>query len=152
MKTFSKLDSMFGVEDTDPSPASIPTASQITIEDDAELARKTLRDLIAKGEKALEGILRVAENSEHPRAYEVSGQMIKSVSDLAKDLLEIQKRKQDLAKKDPDAKKNNVTNNNLIFAGSTQELLKVLRQEQESFSKPPLAIAGEVIDAEIIED
>jgi hypothetical protein len=155
--TFENLDEKFGVVET-PSTALVPVKKeQAEVEDDAELARRTLRDLIDKGNGALDGIIRVAENSEHPRAYEVASQLIKSVSELAKDLLEVQKQKKELQKDDvPEQTPQQIgTQNNLIFAGSTHDLLKVLRQQALEAVKPPPALEGEVVDAtdvEIIEE
>jgi hypothetical protein len=79
--------------------------------------------LISKGNEAVDGILHIAKNSDHPRAYEVVGQLIKTVSDVAKDLLEVQKRKKELEK--IDAPKIQTQNN--LFVGSTSELLKAMK-------------------------
>ena len=65
------------------------------VEDDAEFARTNIRDLISKGNSAIDNLLLVANASEHPRAYEVAAGLIKNLADLNKDLLEIQKRKRD---------------------------------------------------------
>jgi hypothetical protein len=96
------------------------------IEDDAEFARQNLRDLIEKGNDAAEHIIAVAKQSDHPRAFEVVAGMLKNLSDMNKDLLEIQKRKQDLQPKTT----NNTQNINVdkaVFVGSTAELLKQLK-------------------------
>ena len=69
------------------------------IQDDADYARKNLRNLIDKGSVAVDNILLVAAASEHPRAYEVAAGMLKNLADMNKDLLELQKRKQDLQPK-----------------------------------------------------
>ena len=97
------------------------------MEDDAAHARETLRNLIDKGNEAIDGILHIAKNSDHPRAYEVAGQLIKTVSDTAKDLLEVQKRKKDLEKED----KPKIQTQNNLFVGSTHELLKAMKQAAE---------------------
>lgn len=123
--TFDNLDDKFDV-----TPTTSETLEQLNtpvIEDDALHARQTLRDLIEKGNTAIDGILHIAKNSDHPRAYEVAGQLIKTVSDTAKDLLEVQKRKKDLEK---DEKPKIQTQNNL-FVGSTHELLKAMKQLQQ---------------------
>jgi predicted nucleic acid-binding Zn-ribbon protein len=99
----------------------------VEIEDDAAHARDTLRKMIEKGHEAVDGILHIAKNSDHPRAYEVAGQLIKTVSDTAKDLLEIQKRKKELEK---DEKPKIQTQNNL-FVGSTHDLLKAMKKAQQ---------------------
>lgn len=117
------LDEKFNVVPVIPSevfPAAIPS-----IEDDAQHARETLHNLISKGNEAVDGILHIAKNSDHPRAYEVVGQLIKTVSDVAKDLLEVQKRKKELEK--IDAPKIQTQNN--LFVGSTSELLKAMKSQ-----------------------
>jgi hypothetical protein len=98
-----------------------------SVEDDAAHARETLRTLIDKGNEAIDGILHIAKNSDHPRAYEVAGQLIKTVSDTAKDLLEVQKRKKELEKED----KPKIQTQNNLFVGSTHELLKAMKQVQQ---------------------
>jgi hypothetical protein len=99
------------------------------VEDDAEFARTNIRDLISKGNSAIDNLLLVANASEHPRAYEVAAGLIKNLADLNKDLLEIQKRKRDL---DPSQSKNNSTTNidKAVFVGSTTELVKFLKNNK----------------------
>ena len=99
------------------------------VEDDAEFARTNIRELISKGNTAIDNLLQVATASEHPRAYEVAAGLIKNLGDLNKDLLEIQKRKRDL---DPTQSKNNSTTNidKAVFVGSTTELVKFLKNNK----------------------
>ncbi len=99
------------------------------VEDDAEFARTNIRELISKGNTAIDNLLLVANQSEHPRAYEVAAGLIKNLADLNKDLLEIQKRKRDL---DPTQTKNNSTTNidKAVFVGSTTELVKFLKNNK----------------------
>jgi hypothetical protein len=120
--TFTNLDEKFGVVSTTNEESN--TSILPVVEDDAQHARETLRNLIDKGNEAIDGILHIAKNSDHPRAYEVAGQLIKTVSDTAKDLLEIQKRKKDLEKED----KPKIQTQNNLFVGSTHELLKAMNQ------------------------
>ncbi len=99
------------------------------VDDDAEFARQNIRDLIVKGNDAASHIVEIAKQSEHPRALEVAAGMLKNLSDMNKDLLEIQKRKQDLQPKVT----NNTQNLNIdkaVFVGSTAELLKQLRENK----------------------
>ena len=82
----------------------IPVSTEIveikdTIEDDADFARQNLRDLIGKGNEAADHIIAVAKQSDHPRAFEVVSGLLKNLADMNKDLLEVQKRKQDLQPK-----------------------------------------------------
>ena len=99
------------------------------IEDDADFARSNIRDLIQKGNVAIDSLLQVANASEHPRAYEVAAGLIKNLGDLNKDLMEIQKRKRDL---DPTQSKNNSTTNidKAVFVGSTTDLVKFLKNNK----------------------
>ena len=98
------------------------------IDDDANFARENIRTLIEKGNLAVDGILHVAKESEHPRAYEVAANLIKNLSDLNKDLMEIQKRKKDLA---PQAQKSGDINvDKAVFVGSTTELVKFLKSNK----------------------
>ena len=68
----------------------------------------------------------LARSSEHPRAYEVTGQIMKTVSDVAKDLLSLQKQKQDIDRPNKDATPQIAQQNNILFTGSTEDLLKML--------------------------
>ncbi len=122
---FENLDDKFEVVST--TPQAIEKFEKTPVDDDADHARETLRTLIDKGNEAIDGILHIAKNSDHPRAYEVAGQLIKTVSDTAKDLLEVQKRKKDLEKED----KPKIQTQNNLFVGSTHELLKAMKQAQE---------------------
>jgi hypothetical protein len=82
-----------------------------------------------KGQQAVDGILDVAEASDHPRAYEVAGQLIKNVADTADKLIDLQKKMKDL---DAEDKKNTPsTVNNTMFIGSTAELQKMLKKQKE---------------------
>jgi len=122
--TFDNLNDKFNVMKTEEDTTAIVP---VPLDDDAAHARETLRNLIDKGNEAIDGILHIAKNSDHPRAYEVAGQLIKTVSDTAKDLLEVQKRKKDLEKED----KPKIQTQNNLFVGSTHELLKAMKQAAE---------------------
>lgn len=96
------------------------------IESDFDQTRKNLRLLLMQGEDALIGALEVAKSSEHPRAFEVVGNLIKQLADVNQQLMDIHKQKQNLESKDDSSSKKNVTNNNAIFVGSTAELNKLI--------------------------
>jgi hypothetical protein len=106
---------------------SAPVVAKDHTEDDAEFARKNIRNLIEKGNVAMDNLLIVAKESEHPRAYEVAAGFIKNLSDLNKDLLEVQKRKKDLTGETQSAKNINV--DKAVFVGSTTELVKFLKNK-----------------------
>lgn len=99
------------------------------VEDDAEFARQNLRDLIEKGNDAADHIISVAKQSDHPRAFEVVAGMLKNLADMNKDLLEVQKRKQDLQPKITNNTQN-LTIDKAVFVGSTAELLKQLKENK----------------------
>jgi len=137
MKNIPELDKIFDISPVDEVdlPTTLPAVSdaqskQLDQEDDYQLARNTLRNLIVKSEDTLDQMIDLAKNSEHPRTYEVAGQLIKTVSDVAKDLIELQKKVKDLKKDEPDNIKN-ITNNNVVFAGSTAELMKMLGKKDD---------------------
>ena len=97
------------------------------IQKDYEYTRGNLYSLIEKGQEALNGILEVAQGSDHPRAYEVAGQLIKSVADTTDKLLDLQKKIKDIEEDSPKTTTNNVTNN-ALYVGSTSDLAKLLKQ------------------------
>ena len=96
------------------------------VEKDYKYTRGQLYSLIEKGQEAINGIMEVAGESASPRAYEVAGQLIKSVADSTDKLMDLQKKMKDI---DEDSTKtqNNVTNN-ALFVGSTSELSKLLKK------------------------
>ena len=96
------------------------------IKKDYDYSRGQLYDVIEKGQEALSGILDVANNTDHPRAYEVAGQLLKSVSDATEKLMALQQKMQDL--EEGPKSKQKVTNNNALFVGSTAELSKLIKQ------------------------
>ena len=105
------------------------TANELTIKNndidqDYNYTRDNLKEVIGKGSVALDGILELAQESEHPRAYEVVGQIIKSVVDANIQLIELQKNIKALNKKESKGP-NNITN--ALFVGSTHELQKLLK-------------------------
>lgn len=99
----------------------------IDISNDYVESRKNYYDLIEKGQEAIDGILDFAKESEHPRAYEVAAQLIKNVSEVNTQLIDLQKKMQDL--RDSKSIPNNVTNaiENAVFVGSTSELQKLIK-------------------------
>ena len=96
------------------------------VQKDYDFVRGELYNVIEKGQEALTGALDVANNTDHPRAYEVTGQLVKSVSDAAEKLIDLQKKMQDI--EEGRKSKQKVTNNNALFVGSTAELSKLIKQ------------------------
>ena len=96
---------------------------------DFEIGRENLYKLLDKGNDAIDGILALAKEGEHPRAYEVAGQLIKTVADVSKDLLELQEKLKKI-KDVPDKGPKSVTN--ALFVGSTTELQKLLKDKKQN--------------------
>ncbi len=104
----------------------IPTASE-SMENDYKYGRETLYSLVERGQDAIDGILDLCKETEHPRAYEVAGQLIKTVGDTAEKLLDLQKKMKDLQNENEGVK----TQHNHLYVGSTSELQKFLKKENK---------------------
>jgi len=98
------------------------------IKRDYEYTRSNLYSLIEKGQETLDGIMELAQESDSPRAYEVAGQIIKSVADTADKLIDLQKKMKDVYKNDDNSPK--TITNNALFVGSTAELAKFLKNQK----------------------
>lgn len=96
------------------------------IKKDYEYTRANLYSLIEKGQEAIDGIMEIAGEGGSARAYEVAGQLIKSVGDVTDKLIDLQKKLKEV--EDDSPKSTNNTTNNAIFVGSTSELSKILKQ------------------------
>ena len=130
MKT-DGLDDAFNVE-TSIVPAEIEKVQKKEkqnpdhISKDYEYTRGNLYSIIEKGQEAIDGILELAQDSEMPRAYEVAGQLIKSVSDATDKLMDLQKKLKDV-NEEQQKSPTNVTN--ALFVGSTADLAKLIKSE-----------------------
>lgn len=93
-------------------------------EDDYEYVRKNIKDLIAKGSTAIDDLLIIASSTEHPRIYEVLGQLLKTISDQNKDLIDIRIKAKGTKPEEP---KGDTNIQNAMFIGSTADLLKQLK-------------------------
>ena len=100
---------------------------------DYEYTRGNLYSIIEKGQEAIDGILEIAQESEMPRAYEVAGQLIKSVSDATDKLIDLQKKLKDV--NEEEKAKGPSTVNNALFVGSTSELSKLLKAQTKKEDK-----------------
>ena len=96
------------------------------VEDDYDIARGNLRELLLTGQAALMQALEVAKQSEHPRAFEVVGNLIKQLADVNQQLMDLHQQKQKLDGTTGKAADKQVTNNNAIFVGSTEDLSKMI--------------------------
>ena len=106
--------------------------SKDDITKDYEYTRGNLYSIIEKGQEAINGILELAQESEMPRAYEVAGQLIKSVSDATDKLMDLQKKLKDVEEDTKPKGPNTV--NNALFVGSTAELAKMIKESDLSSS------------------
>ena len=131
MENYESIDKALNISETDIVPAKQenPKKDNPTkineIEKDYDYTRANLYSIIEKGQEAINGIMEVAGESASPRAYEVAGQLIKSVADTTDKLMDLQKKIKDVNEDSP--KTNNVTNN-ALFVGSTSELSKMLKK------------------------
>lgn len=103
------------------------------IKKDYEYTRGHLYSLIEKGQESLDGIMELAQESSSPRAYEVAGQILKSVADTADKLMELQKKVKDLDAEAASGPKS--VTNNAVFVGSTAELSKFLKNSIKDSDK-----------------
>ena len=135
----NELDKAFdiveSIEDVTPKPEVTKPPKKVEaidqVQDDYEYARGNLYALVDKGQEAVNGALDLAMSSDHPRAYEVAGQLIKHVGDVADKLMALQKDKK--AVKEESAKK--VVTNNSLFVGSTADLQKMLKEASKKKDK-----------------
>jgi len=105
--------------------------SNRNVDDDYEFSRSTYYELIEKGKESLSDMMAVAASTEHPRAYEVLGSLIKQISDVNDRLMDLNKKHKDIKKKEDDVKAlpgGNVTNN--LFVGSTTDLQRMILDQQ----------------------
>lgn len=110
-----------------PTPSTASTANN-SIAEDAAYARENIRGLIANSMPTLQNLITIADNSQHPRAYEVVTQFIKAISDLNKDLMDIHKKETELTKTDTPSNGAGINVKNAVFVGTTKELREHLKQ------------------------
>jgi hypothetical protein len=133
MSAYDKLDDAFNIIPHEEVSVEIVKHNEESdsddIKSDYEYSRGQLYDLIQKGQKAIDGIMDVAKNSDHPRAYEVAFQGMKNIADMTDKLIDLQKKMKTI---DEDIVKQNgpTTVNNTMFVGSTAELQKFLKQSK----------------------
>ena len=128
--TFDKLDKTFNIDSAiekveDTTTEIKKLSDNKDLQNDYEYSRGQLYNLVEKGQEAINGILDVAQNSDHPRAYEVAGNLIKNVADITDKVVEPQGKMKDI-----NQEKKQTTNNvtNAMFVGSTSELQKMLKE------------------------
>jgi hypothetical protein len=125
MKTDKSLADIFDINPIGTQSLPAPIVVQSDIDSDFEFARNNIRELAEKGKFAVDNILQVASATDHPRAYEVAANLLKSMSDINKDLIELQKKKRDLM---PQKEQPQITVDKAVFIGSTSDLIKQIKQ------------------------
>ena len=124
-----KLNDIMGIEseiktETAEVVKKVPQRSE-NIETDYRYARENLYSLVERGQDAIDGILELSKETEHPRAYEVAGQLIKTVSDTAEKLIDLQKKLKDI-----EGESQVKTQHNHLYVGSTSALQKFLKKSK----------------------
>lgn len=94
-------------------------------ENDVEYSRQKMKELIDMSSEAIQNMMALAAETEHPRAFEVLSNMIKQASEMSQDLVKLQKTRKEITQSKEESKSN--TTNNAIFVGSTNELQKFLK-------------------------
>jgi hypothetical protein len=123
-------------------PAPVPRKvdeSKTDVDNDYDYSRENYYNLIEKGQQAIEGILDIAKEGQHPRAYEVAGQLIGQVAQVTDKLQDLQKKLKDLKEV---TKKSDTKIQNALFVGSTAELQKMLQAKKDE------TIEGTVTESE----
>lgn len=139
-KVFDALDKTFGTmtKAEEVKTPVIPAGERDQqLESDFQEARGALKRAMAYSESAVQSALEVAQNSDNPRAYEVAVQAIKVMSDQAKDVMDIQDKKQKIDKVDGKVANKIENQTNIVFNGSTSDLLKAIKSEQDVIEHEP---------------
>jgi hypothetical protein len=129
------LDNFFNIAQPNKGPTAI---EQVSPDKDFDYAKRNMYDIIEKSKVALDGIMKVASEGDSPRAYEVVTQMLKTMSEINKDLIDLEKIKNE-------ANKTTIktTTNNSFFIGSTSDLQDLINPERSKKK------ALDIIDAEV---
>ena len=126
-----KINEMLGIADKAVASTKHQTVTVIprpqTDEDDFKYSRENLYHIIERGQDALSGILQVAQETDHPRAYEVAGQLLKTNAENTEKLVNLQTTKKKLRDIEQPQR---VTNNNTLFVGSTKELQQIIKNKK----------------------
>mgnify|MGYP003625079559 CR=1 FL=1 len=132
MKDLDKLESIFNMSRVEPvKPIPLPKIEETSDnkeESDFDLARDTLRDLINKNNDIIDEMTGIAKQTEKGRDFEVAGQLVKNQSEVAKDLLDLHKQKKDLEGDNTKIDQQN----NIVFAGSTSDLMKIINDKKKT--------------------
>lgn len=136
-KNLSEIFDVNPIEDVKAVPQVIPAPEELDsdVQEDIAFARSNIRNLIKQGNTAVNDILDVARASEHPRAYEVASNLIKTMAEMNKDLLDIQKKKIELTGEKPKTENQQTINvDKAVFVGSTTDLIKKIKEQKNGNS------------------
>ena len=137
MDEFQKLNQLFNLNTIpfeEKKEKAIIVPEDNSPDADFNLARKTIIETISKNSDALDNILKIASTAESSRAFEVAGQLVKAQTELARELMNAHKQKKDI---DGGVANNNIKQqNNIVFAGSTSELMKMISAEKAKLIEP----------------
>jgi hypothetical protein len=140
-KDFENLENEFDIVKSEPKeivviqPQEVSNEINLDAEKDYVQIRNNLKDIAKKGSEAIDGILKVASETDHPRAYEVVATLIKSVADVNKDLLGMHKQMKEIrGTKDTQSRPAQVTNNS-IFVGSTKDLQDLIKGKMKQIEE-----------------
>ena len=126
-----KINDLLGIADKKTVASTHQTVTVIPRpqidEDDFKYSRENLYHIIERGQDALSGILQVAKETDHPRAYEVAGQLLKTNAENTEKLVNLQTTKKKLRDIEQPQR---VTNNNTLFVGSTKELQQIIKNKK----------------------
>lgn len=122
-----KVHEVTEVHEGDLEYVDISKERETDIQDDYDFRRETLYQLIGTGKDAMDNLLQLAKESDHPRAYEVFGQLLRSNADLVKELTQLQIEMNKIENEKDGKGPNKVVNNNSVFVGNTNELLEMLK-------------------------
>jgi flagellar biosynthesis chaperone FliJ len=120
-----KIETVLDIAPTIVTKNATIVTENTTVDDDYEYARKNLRSLIDNGKDVMDNLAFLAKEGESPRTYEVLGQLIKTLAETNKDLLDIAKKKKDIQQEKGGEQPTHVTN--ALFVGSTAELQKLIK-------------------------
>lgn len=139
MEHYNGIEKALNVETEIIKKSEISSIEKISTSEDMErdysYSRSQLYSLIEKGQEAVNGILDVAASSDHPRAYEVAGQLIKNVADVTDKLADLHKKMKDL---NDDYQGPKSITNNALYVGSTADLLQLIKQEKRCLQQNKL--------------
>ena len=154
-KLDDKVNEILGIESTEkptlesivkidnPSVPRIKDPNKPDIDSDYEYSRENYYNLIEKGQEAIEGILEIAKEGQHPRAYEVAGQLIASVAGTVDKLQDLQKKLKEL-KNLPKTASPQIKN--ALFVGSTKDLQQLLKKNENTQSEKKLSEQKDLSD------